>query len=425
MMTRWRWVLLQLSRQLWVRATLLGMLGVFAAMLAAVGEQFIPGKLPGRIGSDAVDDLLGIIASSMLAVSTFSLSIMTSAYGSATTNVTPRAARLLVQDRLTQNVLSTFIGSFLFSIVGIVALKAGAYGSRGRVILFVLTVAVIMLIVVSLLRWIDHLTRLGHVGETTDRVEQAACDAIEARRKNPCLGGLPRQDDNHEVPSGAIAVTTATVGYVQYIDIAAVSECCVRINTDIVIDVIPGSFVYPHTTLAWFTPTREAAATDQDEACAAIRDAFSIDNERSYDQDPRFGLAVLSEIASRALSPAVNDPGTAIDVIGRNVRLLSRFAQPRPVGQDEIPHPRVHVPVLHTHDLFDDAFLALARDGAGMVEVQLRLQKALLALSKLEDDDFRAAARHHSRLALARAESAMALDEDRDRIREIARHVAG
>ena len=56
----------------------------------------------------------------------------------------------------------------------------------------------------------------------------------------------------------------------------------------------------------------------------AVAEAFTIGAERTFDQDPRFGLCVLAEIASRALSPAVNDPGTAIDVIGRAVRLLVR-----------------------------------------------------------------------------------------------------
>lgn len=53
-----------------------------------------------------------------------------------------------------------------------------------------------------------------------------------------------------------------------------------------------------------------------------IARAFLIGDERTFDDDPRFGLVVLSEIASRALSPAVNDPGTAIDIIGTFVRLF-------------------------------------------------------------------------------------------------------
>jgi uncharacterized membrane protein len=47
---------------------------------------------------------------------------------------------------------------------------------------------------------------------------------------------------------------------------------------------------------------------------------------RYFDEDPRFGLITLSEIASRALSPAVNDPGTAIQIISSYVRLFSLWA---------------------------------------------------------------------------------------------------
>jgi hypothetical protein len=53
---------------------------------------------------------------------------------------------------------------------------------------------------------------------------------------------------------------------------------------------------------------------------------------RSFDQDPRFGAVVLTEIASRALSPGMNDPGTAIDVIGRAVRLLAICIAAQPGG---------------------------------------------------------------------------------------------
>src|SRR5690554_7197137 len=109
----------------------------------------------------------------MLAVTTFSLGVMTSAFGAATTNVTPRATKLLMEDRLTQNVLSTFIGAFLFSIVGIIVLKTGSYGERGRAVLFLITIVVIGLVVIQLLRWINHLISLGRVGTTIDRVEAA------------------------------------------------------------------------------------------------------------------------------------------------------------------------------------------------------------------------------------------------------------
>ena len=314
-MPRWRWVLTHVTRRLWFRATLIGLLGVAAAMLATVAENYIPWDLPWNIGADAVDSILAIIASSMLAVTTFSLNVMTSAYGSAANNVTPRATRLLREDPVTQNVLSTFIGSFLFSIVGIVVLKTGAYGARGRVVLFIVTIGVIALIVISLLRWIDYLTHFGQVGETTKRVEDATREAIEARLKAPSLGGAPLLDPANEIPKAAAAVAAEAIGYVEHIDMSALSRWCDEADAKLYLAINPGAFVYADTTLAWFKA--KAGGGSDKEMTAAVRKAFSIGETRSFDQDPRFGLAVMSEIASRALSPAMNDPGTAIDVIGR------------------------------------------------------------------------------------------------------------
>lgn len=169
MTSRWAWFFAKVARRIWFRATLFSILAVATALIAIVVSPFIPSDLPTKIGADAVDNILGIIASSMLTVTTFSLSTMVSAYSAATSNVTPRATKLVMEDSTTQNVLATFVGSFLFSLVGIIALSTGAYGDRGRVVLFVVTIAVIVLIVVTLLRWIDHLSRLGRVTETTAR----------------------------------------------------------------------------------------------------------------------------------------------------------------------------------------------------------------------------------------------------------------
>ena len=156
MASRWQWVLAQTCRKIWFRATLFAIAAAITALLSIVFKSAIPPAFSVRVGADAVDSILNILASSMLAVTTFSLNIMVAAYGSATTNVTPRATRLVVEDATTQNVLATFIGSFLFSLVGIIALSMGAYGDRGRVILFAVTLVVIALILITLLRWIQH-----------------------------------------------------------------------------------------------------------------------------------------------------------------------------------------------------------------------------------------------------------------------------
>ncbi|MBD0328395.1 MAG: DUF2254 domain-containing protein, partial [Pyrinomonadaceae bacterium] len=145
-----------------------------------------------------------------------------------------------------------------------------------------------------------------------------------------------------------------------------------------------------------------------------IVSAFLIGPDRSFRQDPRFGLIVLSEIASRALSPGVNDPGTAIDVIGRVVRLLSECVNRADTSEDKTQFDNVYVPAVAISDLFDDVFTPIARDGASNIEVGIRLQKALLSLSRTGYEPYRQNAARHSALALKRADAALTLQEDKD-----------
>lgn len=411
MLTRLQWALLQMTRQLWFRATAFSVLAVATALVALWIKRYIPADIPAKIGADAVDSLLNILAASMLSVTIFSLSTLVAALGSATSNVTPRATRLLTEDHTAQNALSTFLGTFLFSLVGIIALQTGLYGDSGRVVLYVVTLGVIALIVVTLLRWISHVSKLGRVGQTTQRVEEAATDAMRNRHRHPYLGGQPFTDVDR-VPEGARAVYGDSIGYLAHIDMSALSKVCEAQDCHMFVNVLPGAYVVPTEPIAWLTGDCD------DEVLAAVREAFTVDEERSFDQDPRFGVSVLSEIASRALSPAMNDPGTAIDVIGRMVRLLNLWAVPAEL--DECEHPRVHVPPILVQDLFDDAFTPIARDGAATVEVALRLQKALRTLSRLGGPEYRVAALRHSAEALLRAEQAMTLEADRARVRVVA-----
>lgn len=414
MTSRWHWLLQQIARRLWFRATAFSVLGVAAALLSGVMKRYIPADIPGKIGSEAVDELLSILATSMLSVTIFSLSTVVAAHASATNHATPRATRLLSQDPMAQNALSTFVGSFLYSLVGLIALQAGLYDSSGRVLVYVVTLAVILVVVITLLRWIDHVLRLGRVAETAGRVEKAAARALRERREHPNLGGYPCPPDA-ALPTQTRRVHAQRMGYVQHVDMAALHAVTRAGATRIYVRSPPGAYVHAGRPLALV----EGPASDDD--LDEVREAFNVGDTRSFDQDPRFGLTVLAEIASRALSPAVNDPGTAIDVLGRAARVLAVWTEPAPRGPSSPPtQPFVYLPDVTASELFDDLFTPIARDGAGTVEVAIRLQKTLQVLAGLGDDAFTKAALHCSTLALERAEHALTLDDDLRRVRDAA-----
>ena len=423
MFSRLHWLLLQLSRQLWVRATAFSLLGIVTALIALLVKNYIPGDLPTKIGSDAVDNLLQIIATSMLSVMIFSLSTIVSAYASATSNTTPRATQLLMADSTAQNALATFLGAFLFSLVGIIVLQTGLYGENGRVVLYAVTLAVIVIIVLTLLRWTDYVLRLGRVGPTCERVESTASAAIRRRRASPYLSGQPREAGDSELPPGLLSIHATKFGYIQHIDMAALQEVAKEASIEIHLVALPGHYAGPAQALV------AASGVPADACIESIRSAFSIAAARDFDQDPRFGVCVLSEIASRALSPAVNDPGTAIDILSRGARILSLWSEHHPEAievdaDDAIRYPNVHVPPVELDDLFDDFFIPIARDGASLVEVGIHLQKMLHNLACLGDERYRQAASRHSAQALARAEAALSLTDDLIRVQHAAGRVA-
>ncbi len=413
MQSKWQWHLLRLWRALSVRAALFAVLGIAASLASLVVEPWLPIDLATKIGADALESILTIIASSMLTVTTFSLGIMVSAYGAASSNVTPRALQILMRDSTTQNSLATFLGAFLYSLVGIIALKTGAYGAEQRLVLYVVTIGVIILIFLTFIRWIETLRRFGRLGDTIRRIEQATAEVLKARLADPYLAAN-RWDGTP--PPDATPVYAETPGYVQHVDMKLLSQAADECELRIYLAAPPGAFVHDSAPLVWAAGSSVAKAAKE-----AIQRAMTVDETRDFSQDPRFGFIVLAEIASRALSPGINDPGTAIEILGRGVRLFQLWDER---AEPKVEWPQLWAPPITTTDLFDDFFPPIARDGATIVEVQIRLQKALLALVKSQPEALGTSALAQSRLALIRAEAALVIEADKFAVRQVAAKVA-
>ena len=406
----WRAVALHISRRMWFRSALYALLAAVVALTGVFSGTLVPSGLP-HISASALRQILGVLASSMLVVTTFSVSTVVTAYASATSNATPRASSLLVEDGNVQRSLAGFIGAFLFAMVGLVGLSAGIYDVGGRFILLVATALVILAIVVVLLRWIDNVSRIGQVSQTIARAERATRRAMTLMAASPVLQGQPWRDP----PDEAVSVRANGVGYVTYIDVEKLQSLAVRHDLKVWATVIAGDLVTPGTELARIS--REL----DDKAASALAAAFVVEHNRSFQQDPRFGLIVLTEMAQRALSPAVNDPGTAIDVLSALTRLLHEWAQTRQRGErTDVRHDRLYIPELRESDFFDDAYAPLARDSAAMIEVILNLQRSLATLGQLAYPPFSEHAGRHASRALEHGNDKLSLEADRHLLEQAA-----
>ncbi len=165
-------------------------------------------------------------------------------------------------------------------------------------------------------------------------------------------------------------------------------------------------------------------AGDTDTIREKVLATLTIGVRRTFENDPRFGLCVLSEIASRGLSPAVNDPGTAIDVIGRGVRTLTCWSKSKVSGSHtDQGCKQIFLQGLTVDDLFDDFFAPICRDGAALLEVNVRLLKALISLAEIDPAIFKNACDRHVDLLITRAETTLALQHEKDQLSSLARTI--
>ncbi len=404
----------RIQERLWVKPLLFSVLSIAAVFGARLADHTALDLVVPQISKESVDTLLSVMASGMLVMATFAVGSMVAAYASASNTASPRSFSLVISDDSSQKALSAFVGAFIFSIVALVAITEGYYGKAGLFMLFLMTIAVFGMVIFTFVRWVDRIARLGRLGNTIDKVEKATADALircqKASASHTAAFDLTRVT-GHEVFSDS-------VGYVQRIDVAELQTWAEQAETRIFVMVQPGSFVTPERPMAYIDRTHPVV-TDED--CREISEAFQIGRERTFDEDPRFGLIVLSQIAGRALSPAVNDPGTAIDIIGILVRLFVLWYPSGEQRKDsDVIYDRVAVPSLSVQDMFDDAFTAISRDGSGSVEVMIRLQKALKTLAAAGDNAMYNAAVRHSKRALFCAEKNLVLPEDLAVVRKIA-----
>lgn len=400
------------ANRVWLAPAVAVVLGVGLSLGAwLLNDVAAPDAVPD-VTADSLDTMLSILASSMLAVATFSLGIMVSAFTAASTSATPRATELVMRDESTRTAIGAFIGAFAYAVVAKTALSVEVYGPVGRALLFGATLAVLALVAVRLVMWVRTLSTLGRMDDTLARIQEAAGGALRAHRREPYLGGV-------RAPDGTLLgdeVRCRRVGYLTHIDMAAVAAAAEAAGAVCHVRVRPGAFVEPGTVLA----VTEGGPVDADR----VARAFVVGSRRSFDQDPRFGFIVLSEVAQRALSPAVNDPGTAIRVLAITTELLVATS---PDGDPEQPVPArftsVTVPPLDEGELVTESFAPVARDGAAVFEVAMRLQKLLAAVAAHNPGPMADAAVAGARESLERSLPALVLERERARLEDA--HRAG
>ncbi len=407
-----RFWLNRLLERLWIKPLLIGLLSIAAVYASEwIGESLLDDLLP-RVEEDAAASVLRILTGSMLVIATFAVGSVVTALSSASQNATPRAFSLIISDNTSQNAISVFIGAFIFGVVALGFLENKFFTPPGQSALLITASSVLALVVLTFVRWVDKIARLGRLNTVIERAEQATRASLV--RRNVIDARVRDPDESCE----GEPIFADRVGYIQHIDLRRVHRVAAESSVRVDIAAMPGEFLGKQDIIA-YARADQGTPTASECVYREIRKAFQIGNQRTFDEDGCFGLIVLSEIASRSLSPAINDPGTAIDIVRSLTRVLVARCEPgetrRATSAD-----RLSVPRLTEESVFDDAFSSIERDGAAIVEVCLALIAAYRIIARAGTARTRSAACRTAEVLVQRATDAMAHPSDLERLRSAA-----
>lgn len=295
-----------------------------------------------RTTVDSARSVFGALAGGLITSITLLLSMMLITIQLATVQFSPRTLRDWLGNRTLQHTVGLALGTTVYSLLALRSARTIGEGEQSIEITPHLSVLVALalgvLALFSVVRSVDHVTHSVRIGTVSKRIVAETLEAIEsldvirAGQHPQSIPATTTGARDYAIPDSAAPIESPGSGWLQQIDENAVLDALPDGATGY-LDAPLGAFVPTGYPLMWVDP----APPDDDPCREHLLAAFATGDSRTLQQDVGFGIVQLTDIAVRALSPGVNDPSTAADIIVQlgNV-MLSLWANPdAPVERDE------------------------------------------------------------------------------------------
>ncbi len=324
--------------------------------------------------ADAARQILTAIAAAVITVVTLVFSITIVTLTLASTQFGPRMLRNFIRDRITQFTLGSFVATFVYAILALVSISPGSRGEFVPHLSITVTLALVVADVVILVVFIDHIAKSIQLPQVIASIAGDLSRAIEAEHSSGAAdspkAGPSLSEMSARLDEDSGVVRAPGTGYLQYvsmhtlIDIASTSRAVIRLLHR------PGHFVVEGEPLADVWPAAAAPGVAR-----ALGGAHATGPHRTLTQDLSFAVDQLVEIAIRALSPAVNDPFTAlacIDWLGDGLGKIAVGWHPAAVHRDPSGHVRVVTVTVSFRRLVERAHDKIRQASRGMPAVMIR-----------------------------------------------------
>ena len=356
-------------------------LGCAGALLSEAEEAFpalnawVPRALfPSHADPQVAQVILACIAGSIMTVVSIVFAILLMTLTLASMQFSPRIIVNFSRDRVTQWTLGIFLGTFTYCMAALPAARSTPY-PLAPVATVLGAMALAIACVALLLFFIHHISHAISVNFIVDRIAaetEAVIDDIMPRPRR-----LPRSGPAEaDAPEGEAVVPCPLSGYIRFIDTRRLADLAKSYRVKVQVLRRVGHFVPEGLPLLRVSRPDKLSP----ERAAELARAFDLGPARTLQQDIEFGVLQIVDIALKAISPAVNDPTTAINCVDQLSRILIRFTArdlPKPVLYSPPGVVRVVIPWIGFAKLLRSAFEQIGFYARADIAVSLRLLRAL------------------------------------------------
>lgn len=357
-------------------------LGIAGAVLSALEEQipafhsFVPKVLfPSLDDPQVAQAILTSIATSIMTVVSIVFAILLMTLTLASTQFSPRILISFVRDRVTQWTLGVFLGTFSYCIGALPATRSLPYRFVPAVTVMG-AMALAPVCVGWLIYFIHHISIAISVNHIVDRIRretELVIDELMPYRRQPL-----QMEEAAAVLREKLefVVSSRQSGYIRFVDIARLRALAKAYGICLRLERRVGHFVCEGVALI---KVSRGDRLSEDRALQLLA-AIDIGPTRTLQQDVEFGIVQIVDIALRAISPAVNDPTTAISCVDQLSCVLIHWLGRVPPRSHYFDPPhvlRVIIPWTNLNGLLDLAFEQIRHYSAADAAVSLRLMRAL------------------------------------------------
>ncbi len=393
MKTKFSKLLDSLHSSFWFVPTLMVVLAIGLSFLTVHIDQNSDTETIGNLGwayalgPNGSRAILSAIAGSMVSVATTAFSITIVALQLASSQFGPRLLRNFMQDTGNQIVLGTFISTFVYSLLVLRTINGVAKNEFVPHLAVTCGIGLAIASIGVLIYFIHHsatsiqvdhvVSKVGcELDEVIDRLfpKQIGRGASKHRDK-PLIDDIPANFDRDARP-----IQATSSNYIQAIDTNQLMQIATKENLLLQLQHRPGDFVVKGSPLTIAYP---AEAVNK-KLAEQINNAFILGSQRTDQQDVEFSINQLVEIASRALSPGINDPFTAVRCVDQLSAALCHLAQkeiPSAYRYDDEDKLRVIAEPVSFVDVIDAAFNQIRQYGQTSVAVTMRLLEAIAVIA--------------------------------------------